>query len=281
MFKKAVVFVLATVICFGVNFKNLTEAKTNGDSIGIYVNEKEIKTDVTPFIKNGTTFVPVRSLCNALGIDNITWDESEKSVHINTGENQIKLWVGKSYAYKNGKKYELTSKCEIKDGRTMIPLRFVCESLGAEVLWDGVYSFIDIKKDGVVVSDDCVASNYTKDDVRWLSKIIEAESTGEPKKGQIAVGNVVLNRVKSPDYPNTIYGVIFDKKHGVQFQPVINNTIYNTPSKSCVDSARRAMSGENYAGDSLYFLNESIATNTWIVNNREYYTTINNHSFYV
>ena len=280
MFKKTVLSVLAVLICLGVYFKNTSEAGNGNEFIGIYVNEKEIKTDVSPFIKNGTTFVPVRSLCNALGIYNITWDEGEKSVHIDTGENQIKLWIGKSYAYKDGMKYDLLSKCEIKDGRTMIPLRFVCESMGAEVLWDGIYNFIDIKKDGVTVPDECVASGYTKDDVRWLSRIIEAESASEPKQGQIAVGNVVLNRVKSPEYPNTIYGVIFDKKHGVQFQPVMNNTIYNTPSKECVDSARRAMSGENYAGDCLYFLNESIATNTWILNNREYYTTINNHSFY-
>lgn len=281
MFKKIVLFVLAFLICFGIYFKNTPEAKTGENMIGIYVNEKEIKTDVYPFIKNGTSFVPVRSLCNALGVYGITWDETEKSVHIDTGENQIKFWVGKSYAYKDGTKYDISEKCEIKDGRTMVPVRFLCESMGAEVLWDGVYSFVDIKKDGVAVSDDCVASDYTKDDVRWLSRIIEAESGGEPKQGQIAVGNVVLNRVKSSEYPNTIYEVIFDKKYGVQFQPVLNNTIYNTPSKSSVDSARRAMSGENYAGDSLYFLNESIAANMWIVNNREYYTTINNHSFYV
>ena len=70
---------------------------------------------------------------------------------------------------------------------------------------------------------------YRPDEVLWLSRIIIAESRGESLLGQIAVGNVVLNRVKSRDFPNTIYGVIFDRKYGVQFTPVANGTIYNTP----------------------------------------------------
>ena len=59
-------------------------------------------------------------------------------------------------------------------------------------------------------------ASYNEDDVYWLSRIISAESRGEPLEGQIAVGNVVLNRVRSSAYPNTIYGVIFDRKHGTR-----------------------------------------------------------------
>ena len=66
---------------------------------------------------------------------------------------------------------------------------------------------------------------YDADVVYWLSRIISAESRGEPLIGQIAVGNVVLNRVRSSAFPNTVWGVIFDRKWGVQFSPVSNGTI--------------------------------------------------------
>ena len=59
-------------------------------------------------------------------------------------------------------------------------------------------------------------TSYSENDLYWLSRIIEAEASGESFSGKIAVGNCVLNRVKSSEFPNTIYDVIFDKNHGVQ-----------------------------------------------------------------
>ena len=67
--------------------------------------------------------------------------------------------------------------------------------------------------------------NYSEDDLYWLSRIIEAESKGEPMEGKIAVGNVIINRRESPDFPDSIYEVIFEKTSGkYQFTPVKNNT---------------------------------------------------------
>lgn len=57
---------------------------------------------------------------------------------------------------------------------------------------------------------------YNAVDYYWLSRIISAESQGEPLEGQIAVGNVVLNRVESDQFPDTIAGVVFDQKYAVQ-----------------------------------------------------------------
>ena len=122
---------------------------------------------------------------------------------------------------------------------------------------------------------------YTKDDVFWMTKIINAESAGEPIQGKIAVGNVILNRVDSIDFPNNIYSVIFDRKYGVQFEPVINGTIYNDHTLDCITAAKRALKGENYAGQSLYFLNPKTASNSWIINNRTFMVSISNHDFYL
>lgn len=256
------------------------EVSANHLPISIYVNEKEISTGVNPFIEKGTTFVPVRAICNALNISDISWNGDEKAVTIK-GQNQIQFTVGEKYAFINGKKYILEAPTVIRSDRTMIPLRMLAETFGADVLWDSTFYTVEIEKDGVVVPSESLASYRTKDDLVWLSRIVEAESAGEPVAGQIAVANVVLNRVESNEYPNTIYGVIFDRKYGVQFQPAANGTVYNTPSKMCVFSAKMALEGNNNIENCLYFLNKSIATNMWIVNNRQYYTTINNHSFYL
>ena len=252
----------------------------NSMPISIYVNEKEISTDSGSFIKDGTTYIPVRAICNALGVTDIEWDNSLKKATIR-GYSKLEFYIGKNYAYVNGERKEMPQAAIIKNGRTMIPLRFFAENSDADVEWDKILYAVKISKDGVSVPVKYRANNYSYDDVLWLSRIVHAESQGEPVIGQIGVANVVLNRLKSADYPNTMYGVIFDRNHGVQFQPVANGAIYNTPSLKSVYSAKRAVYGENYVGNSLYFLNKKIATNFWIVNNRKYYTTINNHSFYL
>ncbi len=92
---------------------------------------------------------------------------------------------------------------------------------------------------------------------------------------------MILNRVKSPEFPSTVYGVIFDKKYGVQFQSVMNGTVYNTPSSDSISAAKAALKGENPVGDCLYFLNPKTAENKWIINNRTYHSAIKNHDFYM
>ena len=124
------------------------------------------------------------------------------------------------------------------------------------------------------------APAYTPDELYWLARIIEAEAGGEPMEGKIAVGNTILNRVKSADYPDTIYGVIFDRNWGVQYTPTSNGTIWNDPSGDAWDAARRCLEGENLVEDCLFFLNPRIAKSLWIVENREYYCTIGGHDFY-
>ncbi|NLW27732.1 MAG: cell wall hydrolase [Hungateiclostridium saccincola] len=124
-------------------------------------------------------------------------------------------------------------------------------------------------------------SSAYSDAVYWLSRIIHAEAQSEPYEGKVAVGNVVLNRVKSPGFPNTIYGVIFEYYKGIpQFTPVANGTIYNTPSKSSIQAAKDSLNGARPVGDSLYFFNPSKSAGTWIVKNRQYYKRIGNHVFY-
>lgn len=99
--------------------------------------------------------------------------------------------------------------------------------------------------------------------------------------GQIAVGNVILNRVASPQFPDTVQAVIFDRKDAVQFEPVGNGRIYQSPSETSVEAARQALAGENVIGDALYFYAPALSQGVWINANCTYQQTIGCHRFYL
>lgn len=90
----------------------------------------------------------------------------------------------------------------------------------------------------------------------------------------------MLNRVDSSDFPSTVYDVIFDKKHGVQFTPTVNGAIEKDPDEDSVAAAKICLEDTRLSDDILYFLNEEIATSFWIVENCTYVMTIGCHDFY-
>ena len=101
----------------------------------------------------------------------------------------------------------------------------------------------------------------------------------EPFVGQIAVGNVVLNRVRSREFPNTIYGVIFDRKHGTQFSPVAFGTIYDAPEPSCIIAAKICLEGYSVSDTALYFFDPDLSTSDWISRNCTFEFRIGSHEF--
>lgn len=273
--KKALILTLFLILlCGGVR------AGAYNMPVDIEVNGALIHTDSQVFVDEGVTFVPIRFVSEALGY-NVYWNGNGNHVSVTDGKTSIDMTIGERQAYVNGKAKSLPQPPVIVNNRTYLPVRWICETLGAQVSWSQGYYMVSITKSGVTVPSDMHSKKYSKDDIFWLGRIIEAESAGEPKDGKIGVGNVILNRVSSRDYPNTIYGVIFDKNNGVQFQPVLNGEIYNTPSNECLNAAKLSLNGTNTVGKSLFFLNPSIAQSFWIVNNRTFYKTIGNHDFYL
>lgn len=112
-------------------------------------------------------------------------------------------------------------------------------------------------------------------DHRLLAKLVYAEARGETYKGQVAVAAVVLNRVRSSSFPNTISGVIYQTN---AFTCVNNGSINNTPDSSCIRAARDAMNGWDPTGGCLYYYNPKTASDSWI-RSRTVKTVIGNHSF--
>lgn len=128
-----------------------------------------------------------------------------------------------------------------------------------------------------VLEDDDTNSNskYTSSDLYLLAKCIYAEARGESYTGQVAVGAVVLNRVDSPDFPNTIAGVIYQRN---AFTAVSDGQINLEPNQTAINAALDAMNGWDPTYGCLYYYNPAVATSSWIFG-RETVTVIGKHVF--
>ncbi len=119
------------------------------------------------------------------------------------------------------------------------------------------------------------ASSQTSSDKYLLAKAIHAEARGEPYTGQVAVGAVILNRVKSSSFPNTIAGVIYQKG---AFTAVDDGQINLTPNETSLRAAQDALNGWDPTYGCIYYFNPATATSSWIWS-RKQVTTIGKHIF--
>lgn len=119
----------------------------------------------------------------------------------------------------------------------------------------------------------------SKEDVLLLQKIVMAEAEGEPYEGKVAVANVVLNRLRSANFPNSIKGVIYQK---YQFSPVANGRLDRVrPNQESIKAVSAALSGvKEVSDDTYYFLSLKLAQDLSIHHSRTFFKKIGNHSFY-
>ncbi len=119
------------------------------------------------------------------------------------------------------------------------------------------------------------SSSYTSSDLYLMAKAIYAEGRGESYTGQVAIGAVIMNRVRSSSFPNTVAGVIYQKG---AFTAVADGQINLEPNQTAYDAARDAMNGWDPTYGSLYYYNPAVATSAWIFN-RPTVTVIGKHVF--
>jgi len=122
---------------------------------------------------------------------------------------------------------------------------------------DGICGNETLKKIGLATSSNSSLSDYTT----LLAMVINGEARGESYEGQVAVGAVVLNRVKHPSFPNTIPGVIYQPG---AFTAVTDGQINKPIENSCFKAARDALNGWDPSGGAIYYYNPATATSSWI-----------------
>lgn len=150
---------------------NLTESVVNPVILAMKVNSPWLLTEddgktfdndyrVTPLIKNGNTLLPIAPIIERLG-GKTDWNGKERKVTISLNKNEIVLWIDNKTALVNSVKKDMPVAPSIINGKTMIPVRFVSENLGAQVLWDGDSQMILVYYGGAhAQATDFFAYNY-------------------------------------------------------------------------------------------------------------------------
>jgi len=274
--KRALSFILVFMLMLSC-FAMTAFAAEPRSSVGVYINEGRFWGGVT--VKDATTFVGIRKFSNAMDSEaSVNYNSSTRTLTVKTNKLYLTAKDGQNYIVANGRYLYTESPVYMRNGTMYAPVLLMAKAFGAKIRWDNpTHSFYVTKGTGGIVSGE---QFYREDEVYWLSRIIYAESGGEPLRGKIAVGNVILNRTKHSYFPNTIYGVIFDKKNGVQFSPTINGTIYKAPNAQSIIAAKICLEGYSVNDRILYFVNASLVPNCWVCNNRELFAKIGNHSFF-
>ena len=141
---------------------------------------------------------------------------------------------------------------------------------------DGIAGPATLKAMGIMTSSSSSSSSSSyNSNLNLLARVIYGESRGEPYTGQVAVGAVVMNRVKSSSFPNTISGVVYQSG---AFDAVKDGQISLTPDSTAKKAAQDALNGWDPSYGAIYYFNPSTATNKWIWS-RPMTITIGKHRF--
>ena len=159
--------------------------------------------------------------------------------------------------------------------QVIVPLRVVAKAFDAAVGYDAATGLTTVTSgSGAILNGE---SFYNPDDLFWLSRVIHRESGNQPMEGRMAVGNVVLNRVSDPVFPDTVEGVLAQKN---QFSTYKSGVLAATePSENSTIAAKLVMDGgvvEETQG-ALFF---DSGVNSWAARNKRHIATIGGHKFY-
>ena len=143
---------------------------------------------------------------------------------------------------------------------------------------DGIVGPATLKALGMQTSGGSSASSgsNTNGNLYLLARLVYGEARGEPYKGQVAVAAVVLNRVKSSKFPNSVSGVIYQSG---AFSVVSDGQINLTPDETAIKAARDAMNGYDPTNGCLYYYNPAKTTNKWMLS-KPVLLRIGNHAFF-
>ena len=267
---------LAPAVCAGLLALTLSvpARAEEYEPVNVQLNGRALDGDAEPFIVNGAAYVPLGAFAAAVGDYTVSWDG--ENAHVTGDGLALTATPDRLWLEANGRLLYARDGVRLVQGRTMVPVRAAAQAFRLEVGWDG-------ETDTVLVTGrprplEHGDTYYDPDTLYWLSRVISAESQGEPLEGQLAVGNVVLNRLESPDFPSDLYSVIFQKD---QFEPVENGTIHLEPYHLSVAAAKLCLEGVRVIGPCLYFFAPALSPGTWIVSNRTYHTSIGCHDFYL
>ncbi len=161
----------------------------------------------------------------------------------------------------------------IYGSQTLAAVKYFQRKNGLTV--DGIAGPATLRAMGIYTSSSSSSSSSNSSNLNLLARVVYGEARGEPYSGQVAVAAVVLNRVKSSKFPNSISGVVYQAG---AFDAVRDGQINLSPNSTAIKAAQDALNGWDPSYGAIYYFNPSTATNKWIWS-RPMTVTIGRHRF--
>ena len=224
-----------------------------------------------------TTYLPLESIGAVLGYETESdFNYETNTLTVKVEDIEITVCRDDEYMSANGRYFYLPDGYMEIGGAAVVPIEAIEKIFTLEANWDAELEAYDLDtaNKALLVSGD---EFYDEDDLYWMSRIITYESGNQPVAGQIGVGNVVMNRVESSRFKNTVKDVIFQQG---QFSPVATGAIYLDPYEISTICAKMVFEGYNTVGEALFF-QQGRYGNNWISQNTRFVINIADHNFFI
>lgn len=271
---------LALLLAFCLLCPGLAAAADGGDaqSVPVYIDGL---LSARAYVSGQAVFLPPEAVCAAARLS-MSWSEDNGTLTLSVPGAVLTGLKGSGYFEADGRYIYAPDGWLVKGDVLYLPSDAVERLFGVKIN-------VSEKRDRLELSTDKLAVisgganyyelNYDAELLYWLPQIINAEAKFEPLAGQIGVGNVVMNRLSSPDFPDTIFEVIYDTEHTVQFEPISTGGIFQEPTEQATIAAYLCLEGYSTVGGSLYFVNPEFGSG-WFDSSLELVETIGHHNFY-
>lgn len=197
---------------------------------------------------DGETYVSLECVCGVLGYDvEADYNLDTEILTMGFAGVQLTAGTGDEYMLVNDRAIYLPNGYKEINGAFVFPLDAIAKIFSLNLSYNGGAVYFDTANEEILASGE---DYYDEDDLYWMSRIITWESGNQPVEGQIGVGNVVLNRVESDSFADTVRDVIFQPG---QFTPAMNGVVYGEPYEISVVCAKLVLEGYNTVGDALFF----------------------------
>lgn len=244
--------------------KEKIELKLISNEARVIYNGQVYYMDSPVIIRNDRAYAPVRFISESFHY-NVVWSSAS---------NVVSLYSKATYLVKEGdtlSSISETTGVSVENLKKWNQLESDALYVNTKLLLEPLsMNAVDTLRTNAVV-------DFSDQELEWLARIVYLESRDEPYEGQVAVGAVVINRVQSSNFPNTIYDVIFAPG---QFTPVRTGKIYETtPDADSYRAAKEALMGADPVNGALYFFNPDVSSSSFF-DQKQHIKDIGNHSFY-
>lgn len=220
-------------------------------------------------VLNQVTYVSFTGLVLALRPEAaLSWENGQSVARAEGLE--LAARPGAIYLYANGRYLYVPDAIQAGENETLVPVRVLAQALGADVAWDGA---VQVTSEGTPLTPG--QEFYDEDAVFLLSHVIYNESGNQPLAGKIAVGNVLLNRVAHPSFPNTLRDVIYQPN---QFYPEKTGCMAKTPNEGSILAAKLCLEGAVVVPNAYWF--NGVGRSCWASRNKTCVAVIGGHAFY-